>query len=162
MAELKPYGKWSKGKVIVVDDEDYALLSTYRWHVYPDHNSGKFYAWCHVKRKMTPIAALILPKETGKIVDHRDGDPLNNKRSNLRYATRGQNSRNVPVPKNNTTGFKGVHWLGGNRWQARIGHNGRLIHIGVFRSRHKAASAYNRMAIALFGEFARINENSFQ
>ena len=69
----------------------------------------------------------------GYEVDHIDGNPGNDKRSNLRLVTSTQNKYNMRIPKNNTSGFKGVHWNAPtNSWRVRLRINGEHTHFGLF------------------------------
>lgn len=89
-------------------------------------------------------------------IDHKDLDRSNNKWGNLREATHQQNCANLPRPKNNKSGFKGVYWLVANsKWRAHIRHNGKLRHLGLFDTPEAAHQAYYAAAIGLYGEFAR-------
>jgi HNH endonuclease/AP2 domain len=88
------------------------------------------------------------------VIDHRDGDPANNRWNNLRSATRSQNSANRRVHRNNACGLKGVS-AQGRRWCATICKNGRIHHLGIFPTPQEAHAAYVKAARKLFGEFAR-------
>jgi hypothetical protein len=92
------------------------------------------------------------PKE----VDHINGDPTDNRWSNLREATPQQNKFNRGTCKSNKSGFKGVsrHKQNGN-WVAEITHNYRKYHIGCFDTPEEAHEAYKKAAYILHGEFAR-------
>lgn len=94
------------------------------------------------------------------VIDHVDGNPTNNKFSNLRDVTFTQNIWNRKKPKNNTSGFKGVHFnkkLG--KFTAKISYRGdknRIVeHLGVFEDARQAHKAYCKAAKRLFGRFAR-------
>lgn len=89
--------------------------------------------------------------EKAERVDHKNGDTLDNARSNLRLATHAQNMRNSKRRKNNTSGYKGVNFYRG-RWRAQIQHNNRGITIGMFDTPEEA---YCAKALELQGEFAR-------
>lgn len=89
-------------------------------------------------------------------VDHIDLNPLHNWRSNLRMATRSQNGANRRVPKNNTSGFKGVSYHSQrHKWRATIQFNGKYMHLGLFNSPEEAHKKYCEVAKELYGEFAR-------
>lgn len=91
-------------------------------------------------------------------IDHIDGNPKNNKWSNLRLATNTQNSRNSSKPKNNTSGFKGVSFVSRlNKYRATIMVNRKSIHLGCFSDVKDAVLAYNEAAKSYFGEFALLN-----
>jgi hypothetical protein len=85
-------------------------------------------------------------------VDHADGDSANNQRGNLRVCTHAQNMGNRRVNANNTSGFKGVSWKSrSGRWLARLAGKD----VGLFETKELAAAAYQRAALAKYGEFAR-------
>lgn len=88
-------------------------------------------------------------------MDHRNGDRLDNKLSNLRLATHSQNQRNKKLQKNNTTGVKGVSFTNkGKAYKARIKIRGKLISLGYFTKLHEAESAYVKASRRLFGEYS--------
>lgn len=88
------------------------------------------------------------------LVDHKDGDPSNNRIANLRLATQLQNAKNRKVQSTSGTGIKGVERAGSN-WRARITHDRRRIELGCFKTIEEARAAYNAAAIKYHGEFAR-------
>ena len=93
------------------------------------------------------------------VIDHIDGDRLNNALSNLRWCTVAQNNQNSRKRKQNKSGFKGVSWHKQVRkWQASIKVNRKSHYLGYFTRLEDAALAYNRAAIAHFGPYARLNE----
>jgi len=95
-----------------------------------------------------------LPEE----VDHQDRDPLNNKPSNLREATRSGNCANINSRKGATSEFLGVCWdKRTKKWRAQICKDGRSIHLGRFDSEIEAARAYDRAAAELHGAYANLN-----
>jgi hypothetical protein len=87
-------------------------------------------------------------------IDHKDGNPLNNRWLNLRDASHAQNMRNKKMPSNNTTGLKGVIKRDA-KFTARISHDGRNIWLGTYDSAQEAHAAYDKAARLFFGEFAR-------
>jgi hypothetical protein len=90
-----------------------------------------------------------------RIIDHRDGDPKNNRLSNLRRATQSQNCANRRLARNNTSGFKGVSRRASGKWLAYISKNGRKRCLGRFETPEAAHEAYMAAAHKLFGKFAR-------
>jgi hypothetical protein len=99
---------------------------------------------------------IILNAPKGIDVDHRDGDGLNNRRSNIRLATPSQNMSNHGPHKQNTSGYKGVTWnKARSKWVAQISFNRRNIGLGYFTEKEKAIEAYRNAASVLHGEFAR-------
>lgn len=92
------------------------------------------------------------------IVDHIDGNSLNNKIDNLRIATESENSQNRKKGSNNTTGFKGVYESGeiSSPYWARINVEGKSIYLGSFKTKELAASAYKKASIEHHGNFRRV------
>lgn len=98
----------------------------------------------------------------GLVVDHINGDGLDNRRANLRVCSYAENLRNAFKTKRATSSqFKGVCWnKSSKRWQANIYIESRLRHLGNFNDEREAALAYNLAATKHFGEFARVNSVS--
>ena len=75
-------------------------------------------------------------------IDHIDGNPRNNKFENLREATNKQNQENQKQHSSNSTGYRGVTFHKGvNKYQAQVGHHGKLIYLGLFETLEQAANA---------------------
>lgn len=92
-------------------------------------------------------------------VDHINNNKLCNERTNLRKCTMIQNMRNMKISGGGTSKYKGVSWhRRKGKWTAQIKVNYKKIHLGYFTDERDAAIVYNKKAIELFGEFARINE----
>lgn len=90
--------------------------------------------------------------------DHKNGNPLDNRRSNLRNVTHSQNGMNGRKHCDTVSRFKGVIWHPGRkRWRAKIRANGKRKYLGHFVSPIEAAKAYDLAAKKFFGEFARLN-----
>jgi hypothetical protein len=86
-------------------------------------------------------------------VDHKDGNPANDRWDNLRPATRANNNANVRMQCNNRFGLKGVLQLPNQKWRARI----KGLHLGCFSTKEEAHAAYCQAARQHFGEFARFH-----
>ncbi len=150
----------TQGKVALVDDADYPELSKYKWCA--QHTEARWYAIRfdvgRMGRCRIPMHRAILNAPSGLEVDHRNHNGLDNRRANLRLATKAENQRNRNKPATNTSGYKGVSWhKGHNRWQAQIRHDGRARFLGYFDTPEQAARAYDSAAIETFGEFALPN-----
>jgi hypothetical protein len=141
----------------LVDDEDFEKISQYKWHI--DKCRQYFYAQAYIKingRHKHFLMHKFLTRH--KQTDHIDGNGLNNQRRNLRAATTQQNQMNRKPLTNCTSRYKGVSYhKRGKIWQAYIKINGKTIHLGSFRLEIDAAKAYNKKAVELFGEFAKLN-----
>jgi len=142
------------GHVAYVDDVDFQLVVTRRWHM---HSCG--YAMTHERDTTVYMHRLITNAEKGTEVDHCDGNKLNNTRANLRFVTRSQNLYNKPKAEGYSSKYKGVCWSkAARKWEARIRHiPGQQIYLGIFQSEVDAARAYDAAARQYHGEFARLN-----
>jgi len=143
----------TRGKVAIVDDDDYDRVSKYKWFsVWDGHN---WYA--ATGHGCLKLHRFIMEIDNPKIeIDHIDGDGLNCQRENMRECGHAQNLRNRGLDSNNTSGFKGVS-VKGKKWRAYIGGGGRQKYIGTFDNPTSAALAYDRAAKELYGEFAQLN-----
>ena len=93
-----------------------------------------------------------------KCVDHIDGNRTNNLVTNLRWCTHSQNQGNRMKQSNLSSIFKGVYFHKQNmNWIAEITIKGKKIHLGCYKTQIEAGKAYNKKAIELFGEFAKLN-----
>ena len=162
----------TQGKETLVDDEDYEMLMEHKWFANKDDKSGKFY----VKRK-SPIDSngkqkticmhrVITNAPKGKQIDHINGNPLDNRKENLRTCTNQQNQMNRGRTKNNKSGYKGVYYSKKSKsminehskpWRAEIQHNKKIIYLGYYKTKEEAALAYNKKAKELNGEYAKVN-----
>lgn len=147
----------TRGKVAIVDDDDYAELSNYKWYY-----DSKGYAARHKtrdqKRAYQSMHRQIVNAPDGMEVDHINGDRLDNRRANLRLCTRSQNQHNKGAQANNTSGFKGVQFYKRTgKWHAKIKLHGKERHLGYFATAAQAAEAYNRAAFEIHGDFAYLN-----
>lgn len=143
----------TQGKFAIVDDCDFELLSALKWQAWQDRKNGVWYAI----RTNARMHRVILGVVNSNIhVDHVNRDGLDNRRANLRRATRSQNLGNRRKNLNNTSGFKGVdfHRPRGT-WRVRVQTNGKSRCIGYFHDIEVAAEAYRVAAKKHFGEFAR-------
>jgi len=150
----------TQGKAALVDDEDFDRINAFKW--YASKTKGSLYARRKTKRKgketIHYMHRVIMCAGNSVEVDHRDRNGLNNQRHNLRVCDHQQNQRNRDTMKNNKSGLKGVSWHKiMNKWRAVIQYNGRQLVIGYFLTKEEAATAYDKKATELFGEFAKLN-----
>lgn len=151
----------TRGYTTLVDDEDYALVAPYSWAVTgsADRSRGLYVtaAWrANGRRHTIRLHRLIMAAKPGDVVDHVNGDTLDNRRGNLRLCTVKENSRNRRPNTRQAVPLKGVV-LSRGRYVAAITANGKSKYLGSFKDRYAAALAYDEAAITLFGEFASLN-----
>lgn len=144
----------TKGKVAVVDDEDYEFVSQYNW--YASKTKKKYYVKsASVGCPFTFMHQLIMQRAG---VDHVNGNSLDNRRSNLRVCTQRENCRNRVKRKTCSSQFKGVCLSKrSGKWDASITTKEKRRYLGRFEQEEEAAKAYDKAARDAFGEFARLN-----
>lgn len=161
----------TQGQIALVDECDADLLQ-FNWNAnfYPNYaNGGAYLAKRYVKiakGKYSHISLhrvilermLCRPLLSSEDVDHKNLNPLDNQRKNLRLATSTQNQANRSKQKNSTSGFKGVWWHTKNKkWIANIRINKKTRYLGSFDTPEEAHERYKIEARKLFGEFARFD-----
>jgi hypothetical protein len=147
--------KLTKNKYTLVDDADFSHLNQSKWHV----NAYNYAVKKNSFGRNVYLHRILLgvPKEI--LIDHINGNSLDNRKQNLRLCTKIQNCQNQKIRSDNTSGFKGVYKpLNRNTWCANITHSKKRIHLGVFKTKEEAAHAYNKAALKYHGEFARVNK----
>jgi hypothetical protein len=151
------YGK----QIVVIDDEDFEKVKNYKWYPNRDHKRNNFYSVSSKQNKKIIMHRIIIDAKEGEIVDHINGDTLDNRKANLRICNHSQNTMNSKKPiKGITSNYKGVS-LDQNKikYRADIMHDGKHEYLGLFETADQAAIAYNIAAVKYFGEFARPNNN---
>ena len=168
-------------KVTIIDDEDYEKVMERKWYVM-ESGSGKHYAMGSGRRVSVHRLVMDAPKDLH--IDHINGDPLDNRKENLRLCTIAQNAQNRPLRKDSASGYKGVYEvkkpqrrkyikksgevtyyenMPKKRFYAYIGNpeattkTPRNIKLGYFHTAEEAAECYDRKAIEMYGEFAQVN-----
>jgi hypothetical protein len=150
-----------EGKWTIVDQRDYYRFGQYKWNI--EGNNGKFYAIRGAQIspkeiKLVRLHRVIMSAPEGLLVDHRNNDGLDNRRSNLRLATKSQNNTNRPKRANTSSRYIGVCYDKAHKcWYAQIVHQGKHKWLGTFDNEIEAARAFDRAAIEYHGEFARLN-----
>ena len=142
------------GSEFFFDNEDLPFIEQHRWHMDKDG----YVETCLTGGIHLKLHRELLNAPPDKMVDHKDGNPANNRRSNLRLCNRVENLRNQGLRKNKT-GYKGVTYnpRSNKPYVASIGVDGHMIRIMGFSNPIDAALAYDRKARELFGEFACTN-----
>jgi hypothetical protein len=145
-----------RGSVSMIDSEDARLVLQYRWSSNGKRvaravkkNEEWFTLWLH---------RVLLDAPDGVLVDHKNGNGLDNRRSNLRLASHAQNQFNAKKSTGFSSSYKGVNWLHKlGKWGAKITVNYRQIHLGCFTSEIEAGRAYDDAARRYFGQYACLN-----
>lgn len=148
----------TQGQNAIVDAADFEWLSQWNWSAHWCPDTKSFYALRETCGKTVSMHATILSRRSGELVDHRNRNPLDNRRENLRKCNHAQNARNSGKPITNKSGFKGVCWhTAAKKWSAKILDNGQRRHLGYFLLPEEAARAYDEAAKIYHGEFAHLN-----
>jgi hypothetical protein len=145
----------TKNKFAMVSARDYKRLSRYSW--YACLYRRKYYARRDAEGRRTYMHREIMRPPKGMVIDHIDGNGLNNWRKDLRVCTMLENGHNSK-PQGHTSRFKGVSYdeiL--RKWEAAICLNRKMVTIGYFNTEIEAARAYDRRAWAEFGIHAWLN-----
>jgi len=145
----------TRGRVVVVDDEDFAALAAHRWCLW---SNGKHeYAMREASGRTVLMHRVILGAEKGQVVDHKNHNGLDNRRENLRLCSSQQNNFNTR-PLRGTSKYKGVSLeKRTGRWRAFIRVSYKKVALGYFASEVEAAAAYDRAAREHHGQFAYTN-----
>lgn len=146
----------TKNFVAHIDDEDEWVLAGRKWVA--SFSGRKWYVVRGKGKTREYLHRLIVGAGKGVVVDHIDGDTMNNTRSNLRICSKQQNSWNSKK-RESFSGFKGVAQHK-DRWTARLTINGKNLYLGLFDNKQDAAISYNEAAKRHFGAFARLNNVS--
>ena len=141
---------------IFIDNDDFYKIKDYKWSVYK--YGINYYASTSDKNKTIYMHRLIIDPPENMDVDHINNNGLDNRKDNLRICTRAQNSRNKRKGISKYSDYKGVSYnKRAKSYIAQIKYNYNCIFLGYFKNEIEAAKAYNKKAIELFGEFAKIN-----
>ena len=150
----------TKGKIALVDDEDYEEVSAYNWYAhYCPFGGGTWYAYyggtSHGERIRLKMHRMIMNAPDDTLIDHVDHDGLNNQKSNLRLCSKTENGQNRKGPTiTNPTGYRGVSVRQHTkRFMARICVNGKSIYLGYYNTPSEAHSAFEEAARKYFGDF---------
>lgn len=152
------------GTEAVIDATDVPLVSGWNWSAV---RCGERLVYVHRgssigggKSRPVKLHRLIMNAGRQDLVDHKDGDGLNNRRCNLRLTGYAGNARNRRKMGGTTSRFKGVSFRADRgTWLAQINVGGQVTKLGTFNDEAEAAAAYDRAAVAHFGEFARTNKD---
>ena len=155
----------------MVDDEDYGLASQYKY--YAAQRGRRIYAARRYQRNCVVYHTFLHHDVLGTtakeiaplVVDHKDRNPLNCCKGNLRLCTRAENNYNRIPNRNGTSKYKGVFYFSGKGgrdrltkpWLVQLRKEGKTYYFGYFASEYQAAMMANVHAYRLFGRFAYLN-----
>lgn len=155
------YVPLTQGQYSIIDSDDAASVGKYNWTAVRVAGTNSFYAFSGVVvrgvRTRIGLHRFVMGMpEKPLVVDHIKGNSLDNRKSFLRIATYSQNLCNSKLPRNSTSGFKGVAWhKNRNKWVAYIRVDGSNHYLGVFETAEEASEARAAAAQFFHGEFAR-------
>jgi hypothetical protein len=175
-------------KYAIVDPSDFAELSKYTWlldceygcrravrlsgrtsghisvHMHRQIMADELSAVSNLSSVLCPRASSIKNRASGLLspklfIDHINCNAIDNRRANLRIATRAQNAKNRSKSKRKCSSvYKGVHWHKQHKkWGAMIAVDHKRIHLGYFSNEDQAAKCYDEAAKKYHGEFACLN-----
>jgi hypothetical protein len=142
----------TQGKFALVDDRDYGYLSQWSWNACHSE-ADYYYAARTVKGRVIRMHREIMKPPKGMVVDHIDGNCLNNQRSNLRLVSIRENALNRKVNKNNKSGHRNVSWILGY-WRVQLAVNGKNhIFPEKFDDPDRAGEFARQMRHKYYGQF---------
>lgn len=146
----------TQNKIALVSDGDYPLLMQWKWTYLDNGRSGYAVRW--EKRRTIYMHRQIMQAAAGQVIDHEDGNGLNNQRENLRVCNTSLNQVNRATQQR-AIPYRGVHRSKqtDRPWKAQIKAQRRVYHLGAFATQEEAARIYDRAALHFFGSFARLN-----
>lgn len=152
----------TRGFVALVDDEDFEFASRWKWYAAATGPSRRYNYACRGvwapesrARRTVLLHRELMGNPVGLVVDHINGDTLDNRRCNLRACTHAENLRNK-VSNVGAHPFKGV-FHHHRAWYAKLKKGGEVFISKAQRSIEDAARAYDELALQHHGEFARLN-----
>lgn len=149
MAKKIPLGH---GQFAIVDDEDYEKVCRYKWHTMSGSKNPNCYAVTKVR-----MHRLVIDAPMGYMVDHINGDTLDNRKANLRLCTNSQNQQNTGS-RGGSSKYKGVSLLKNRgKWMATFQFDGKKYYCGMWDSEEDAARAVDKKRGEVCGDFASKN-----
>jgi hypothetical protein len=144
---------------VTIDDDDFDRVAKINWvPVLCGKKTKKVYVmgWCKEKKRNFYMHRLLTMANSGQLVDHINGNPLDNRKANLRICTPTENCGNMRCNVGKS-GFRGVEKTRSGKFRAYIQMHYKNMHLGVKETAEEAARLYDFAAIRHFGEFATLN-----
>jgi hypothetical protein len=139
-----------RGRNAQIDDDDFEMVSSMKWYF-----DGKYAINTTPGKKTIRMHQLVMRSLPGQVIDHKNGDGLDNRKENLRFCARFQNSWNMKIHKHNTSGIKGISWCKETQsWHAQFQHCRKKINLGCYDRIEDAEKIYAETTRKLRGEFA--------
>lgn len=160
------YVPLTRGMTAIIDADDAPLVYGYNWSALKGRGgliyAGRGQAVVPLKPVTILLHRFIMGAGPGDpVVEHRDRDTMNCRRSNLRIADQTINNQNSSLRKDNLSGYRGVWFEPGKRrtkpWKAQINHKGKMHRLNGFPTAEEAARAYDAKALELYGPDANLN-----
>lgn len=137
-----------------IDKSDFIKIINIKWY-----SSSNLYVRSYKNRKPIYLHRFIMSCPKNKVVDHINGDVLDNRKCNLRICTKKQNLQNRQLQKNNKSGFRGVY-KNKKSWRAFVSLNGVTKHLGSFKTKKEAADNRDKAASTYYGMYANLNRKN--
>lgn len=141
--------KTTKNQSFFIDAKDLDVVLKYTWCL-----SKTGYLVANINHKVVKLHRYILDVDSRQVIDHINGNPLDNRRNNLRICDQSNNGKNLKLKRNNNIGYPGIRKTHSNTYNVRITFNNKEIHIGNFNTLDEAISARKNAEIKYYGEFA--------
>ncbi len=157
--------KLRQGGFVLIDNIDFELVKKWKWWIDKDGYARRWTPQVDWKRTniLMHREILGLGKQDKVYVDHINRNKLDNRRSNLRIATKSQNGMNIDNNKNNKYGFRGISYALNEKrikkWQVKLGFNNKNIYIGRFLTKEEAIKARKEAELKYYGQFSRFYQN---
>ena len=143
------------GRSFQYDEVDEDLVSSYSWHVVSGYVQTEVGDRRKGTRKFLRLHRLIMQPDPHELVDHRNRDPFDNRRANLRIANKSTNGMNRGAQANNTSGYKGVSFhVKTGKWRSSITVKKKTKYLGLLLTPELAYAAYCQAAAEIHGEFS--------
>lgn len=157
--KIKMSGKFGIGKYFIIDNSDIDRVRKHSWWS-DSFNRPQTDIWDKEKKKSRRvlIGRFIMNPPEGTVVDHINGNTLDNRRNNLRICTQSGNQKNRNnLNKNNTSGFRGITWdKFRNKWVAQLSLNYKHIYLGRYDSIEDARESVKKAICKYHGNFINL------